>query len=97
MNIEILEKAISTYGDEMQVDVAIEEMSELTKALLKLRRWAKKGTYENTICPGYQDIFEEIADVKIMIEQLEMIYDCKEEVNNQIEFKLNRLKERLEQ
>ena len=32
---EVLKAAISTYGKETQVDMAIEEMSELTKALLK--------------------------------------------------------------
>ena len=35
---EIEGRAINTYGEQPQVDVAIEEMSELTKALLKYRR-----------------------------------------------------------
>ena len=35
---EIEGRAIRTYGEQPQVDVAIEEMSELTKALLKHRR-----------------------------------------------------------
>ncbi len=34
----ILEKAIKHYGVDSQVDVAIEEMSELIKALIKERR-----------------------------------------------------------
>ncbi len=33
-----LEKAIKHYGVDSQVDVAIEEMSELIKALIKERR-----------------------------------------------------------
>lgn len=90
MNKEILQKAIDTYGDEMQIAVAIEEMSELTKALIKDKRHNYK------ILDDWQNTAEEIADVKIMVEQLEMIFDCKEEVDKQIEFKLNRLKERLE-
>ena len=40
---ETLEAAILKYGAENQVDIAIEEMSELTKALLKERRQLKKG------------------------------------------------------
>ena len=40
---ETLEAAILKYGAESQIDIAIEEMSELTKALLKERRQAKKG------------------------------------------------------
>ena len=35
---EIEGRAIRTYGEQPQVDMAIEEMSELTKELLKLRR-----------------------------------------------------------
>jgi len=34
---EVLQTAIDHYGSERQIDKAIEEMSELTKALLKLR------------------------------------------------------------
>lgn len=37
-NFELLEKAVNFYGKEAQVDKAIEEMSELTKVLLKYRR-----------------------------------------------------------
>ena len=35
---ELLQKAIETYGKKGQVDVAIEEMAELTQALLHERR-----------------------------------------------------------
>ena len=35
---KVLEKCIERYGKQPQVDMAIEEMSELTKALLKERR-----------------------------------------------------------
>lgn len=35
---EVFEKAILTYGQTAQKDVAIEEMSELIKAICKMRR-----------------------------------------------------------
>lgn len=38
MDKEILQKAIDTYGVNAQSDMVIEEMSELTKEILKLRR-----------------------------------------------------------
>lgn len=38
---QILQDAIKHYGAEHQVDRAIEEMAELTKALLKMRRPGK--------------------------------------------------------
>ena len=57
--IETYKKAIEIFGKESQIDMAIEEMSELTKALLKLRRAVKSGempliAFENVneeMCP----------------------------------------------
>lgn len=86
----ILKQAINTYGVDSQTDMAIEEMSELTKALLKNRR-AKKSpetcNYELT----RDDIIEEIADVVIMLKQLIMMYDRNNEVQKQVDFKIDRL------
>ena len=67
----ILKKAIEHYGEAHQIDKAIEEMSELTKALLKLR-YAEKD-YEKEILQ--EAVAEEIADVCIMIRQLRMIFN----------------------
>lgn len=69
-NVDILQKAIDTYGKAAQVDMAIEEMSELTKTLLKERR------AEPILKPDRAlDIFEETADVIIMLCQILMIFD----------------------
>lgn len=84
---EILRKAINTYGEQPQVDVAIEEMSELTKALLKYRR-----NEDMSVNRRLNNILEEIADVSIMLDQLRMIYGSTEK---QEEFKLKRLNDRL--
>lgn len=90
-----LEKAISKYGKDSQVDMAVEEMSELVKALLKDRRAMRNPAawdYERI----YQNICEEIADVLIMLEQLMMIFNCEKEVEGYIRAKIERLKKRLE-
>ncbi len=58
--------AIKAWGHQSQVDKLIEEMSELTKALLKARR--NEVVFTN-------DIVEEFADVMIMLEQLKLYYD----------------------
>ena len=63
----ILLQAIVGYGAEAQTDMMIEEMSELTKALLKHRRKESEETLDN--------ILEEIADVQIMLDQMKLIYD----------------------
>lgn len=47
---KILESAIKTWGEEAQIVVAIEEMSELTKALSKYLRYyvAEQGDHGQT-------------------------------------------------
>lgn len=80
---EIEERAIRTYGENSQVDKAIEEMSELTKALLKYR--VGFATLD--------EIREEAADVQIMLEQLRMLYGSTADMES---YKLNRLWVRME-
>jgi hypothetical protein len=93
---EVMQKAIDTYGIDAQEDMVIEEMSELAKAILKIRRYKKAndGDYTLELLNG---VVDEIADVEIMLEQLKMMIDCGEEVQKQKARKLNRLKERLEE
>ncbi len=81
----IYDAAINKYGNHMQQMVAIEEMSELIKELVKYNR----GT-ENE-----KHIAEEIADVCIMLEQLIMMFDNEPEVRLYIEQKLLRLQSRV--
>lgn len=66
---EITEIA-NTYGIEKQSDIAIEEMAELTKALLKYRRTIPTCDEAATKA---KNIVEELADVQIMILQLEYL------------------------
>ena len=80
---EIEGRAINTYGEQPQVDVAIEEMSELTKALLKYR--IGFATLD--------EIREEAGDVQIMLEQLRILYGGTSDIE---EYKLNRLWARME-
>ncbi len=79
---DIIERAIKKNGLDMQLTVAIEELSELSQAICKYKR----GEEHN--------IEEEIADVKIMIEQLEKIFD-KDKIRNWRNKKIKRLEERL--
>ena len=77
----VLVKAVRHYGDGHQVDKAIEEMSELTKELLKNRYGL-----DNRLA-----VAEEMADVKIMLEQLQIIFDNKQLVKQFVDAKLKRL------
>lgn len=94
---EILKECIDTYGAERQIDQAIEEMSELTKALLKYRRKEIQleggnvnPTLDTDLRKAREDILEETADVAIMLMQIIMIYDGRSIVQNKINFKVDR-------
>lgn len=90
MNREVLEKAINTYGKDAQQDMCIEEMSELIKAICKIKR--NRYNITNKL---KEDLYEEIADVYIMLRQLEMMFDCEPEVKDLIVHKIRRLEGRL--
>ena len=84
----ILKKAIATYGPTLQQVVAMEELAELQKELSKMIRG--KGSIINLV--------EEIADVLIMIDQLKIIHEISDqEIEDEINFKLLRTNERLQQ
>ena len=82
----IYESALKKYGKENQTRMMFEEMAELQKELCKEARGE-----DNT-----DAIAEEIADVKIMLEQMIILHNCKDMVEMQMKRKLQRLKERLE-
>lgn len=82
---DILRKNIDLNGASTEVDVAIEEMSELTKELCKHRRGQRNILH----------IAEEIADVEIMLEQLKMIFKCSDLVAEQEDIKIQRIQDGL--
>lgn len=87
----VFRRCIRDYGAQPQVDVTIEEMSELTKALLKWRR--AKGA-EPTATRDH--IIDELADVRIMARQMEILFQAEDEVERRIDFKVQRQWKRLE-
>lgn len=84
---EILKAAIARYGEKAQMIIAMEEMAELTKELSKFLRGAHN---EGAIA-------EEIADVRIMLDQLEIMFDCAGTAALYELAKVERLRKRLEE
>ena len=81
---DILSRAISQFGKEKQVLVAVEELSELQKEILKNVNRGKDNL---------DHIKEELVDVIIMIKQLVLIYGfTDEDLNEVMNFKLKRLR-----
>lgn len=89
----VLKDAIATYGTAAQVDMAIEEMSELTKALCKERRTQLQlGKHAE----AHANVIEEIADVAIMLKQLLIMFDKDDEIQKEVDYKIDRLEQRLQ-
>lgn len=84
--MKTLEKALETYGKDMQLNVAIEELSELIKEICKSKRGADNR----------DNIIEEMADCQIMISQIQIIFDIgANEIADKVIEKLDRLEKRL--
>lgn len=82
---QILIDTIKKNGTDAQIIVAIEEMSELIKELTKHLR--NKGDIDH--------ISEEMADVKIMMHQLDIMFGNRIRVSQWRDKKLERLEQRL--
>lgn len=77
--------ALLRYGEEVQLVVALEELSECQKEICKfLRGYGNAG-----------HLAEEIADAIIMLEQVCYIFGLNEQVCEMMDKKILRLEERL--
>jgi len=81
------------YGIDAQKEIAVEECAELIVAIKNNDRRAATG---KEVANSLAEIGSEIADVKIMCEQLAYLYGIEEVVNEQIEFKIARQFDRME-
>lgn len=88
MNKELKEKLkiiANHYGYDNQREQAFEEMAELMVAMNKFRRYGK-----NQRKTRVKAIMTELADVIIMANQIAYLLKCDEEVEKEIEYKINR-------
>ena len=67
----VLKRALHTWGEQAQMMMVVEEMSELMKEILKNVNRGKDNLAE---------IIEETADVEIMLEQLKENYQIADKV-----------------
>ena len=84
--VEVLEKAVKTYGCMHQTVKAAEELSEL---LVALNKWLGMSENEDYI---RDNIREECADVEIMLSQLKIIFG---DWSDWTKYKMDRLEERI--
>lgn len=85
--MSLLQRAIAKWGEDAQMKMVLEEMSELQKEICKM--WRGKDNRDA--------IAEEVADVEIMLDQLKLMLDIPYQVEQHRQNKLQRLQERLEE
>ena len=81
---EIYQTVIDRFGEKKQVGRAIEELSELIKELIRFINGDERFCRYKTI--------DEIADVRIVLTQLIIIFSDDSEIEQQIEKKLEKLR-----
>lgn len=74
------------FGEENQMNVAQEELAECVAAISRVKR-GRPDAIEN--------LAEEIADVKVVIRQLELIFALENRVNFHFDRKVERLEQRI--
>ncbi len=81
---KIFSTALALWGEQLQLDMLVEECAELIQAVTKLHR--SKGSYIH--------LWEEIADVEIMIDQMRLHFSD-QMIDHERKKKLERLEERI--
>ena len=82
---EIYDKALLCYGEQTQLVVALEELSECQKEICKILRGTGNSSH----------LAEEIADSLIMLEQVIQIFGLDVMVAREMDRKVKRLDDRL--
>lgn len=90
----VYSEALGKWGLRNQFLVAIEEMSEVQKAITKVIRAREDEDLAALFGGLVENLIEEIADATIMLEQLRYFLSVDEEVDEMIDKKILRLKER---
>ena len=89
---QLLERVITANGMNNQLDVAIEELSELIQAICKIKR---RDSLSNESFAVKGNLAEEMADVEIILAELKLLFDNEDDVKEWKNYKLDRLEKRL--
>ena len=86
---DLYERNIQYHGIEQETTIAMEECSELIKEISKCKRYGCVDKYRD-------NLIEEIADVLIIINELQLIYDISnDDIENIKKYKIDRMDYRI--
>lgn len=86
----VARRAVERYGRTVQIWMLIEEAAELILAICRYRRGRGNGA------ELLDNIAEETADLKIVLEQVPIIYQVETKTRNWEEYKIERLERRID-
>lgn len=93
---KMAEEIADCYGLEKQKNQLMEEMAELTQAIIKMWRYMRGTLYKKTTVEELRNnMVEEIADVKLVLDQLIYLMDAAAEVQDVVEYKVKREMDRI--
>ena len=78
-------KAMLAFGEQSQLIVAVEELSECQKEICKILRGGE----------DFRNLAEEVADATIMLEQIRLMFNINDCVCNFMDEKIKRLEDRM--
>ena len=81
----VYEEALDKYGEQMQCTVAIEEMSEVIKEITKALRGELSRAH----------LSEEVADAKIMLEQVGNMFNINDSIDSWMDYKVAALQRKV--
>ena len=82
---QVYAKLLAKFGTEMQCTVAIEEMSEVIKELTKALRGELSRAH----------LAEEVADAKIMLEQVGNMFNINDSIDSWMDYKIAALQRKV--
>lgn len=91
-------KIANHYGLEVQMQQLIEEMAELTQIICKYFRINGQGqavSKKLSRCEIEENLVEELADVKLLFDQVIVLLSCENKVQEVIKQKVNRCIKRM--
>lgn len=92
-NKNLIQDVVEKWGEDAQLDMIVERSLLLAISIQRLRRIERNDDYE-LYSKAYNDVCEKIADMRLMIEQAEFLFNTNE-INNHYENKVQHLAQSL--
>jgi len=88
-----MQDAIEKWGEEAQLDMIVDKSLLLSSSIQNFKKINRNEDHTGYSI-AYNEVCERIADMKVMIDQAEFLFNTNE-INNHYKYKIEHLKEAL--